>query len=106
MRAQGLSMHSHSGNQVISRTMTIRIHVCTGKTVELDMFPHHTLQHLRLVRFSSALAGGSACLSISDLSLKTGVIKVCMCYADGGLRAHTYALNEWTSECGPFHGKW
>lgn len=52
MRAQGLSVHSHCGNQLMSRMVTVRVQTTGGKT-ELEMFPHHTVQTLRLVREGS-----------------------------------------------------
>lgn len=49
MRAQGLSVHSHCGNQLVSRTMTVRVQPSSGRTTEVQTSPGQSVQAFRLV---------------------------------------------------------
>lgn len=58
MRAQGLSVHSHCGNQLVARTMTVRVQPSRGKEIEIHTSPAQTVQAFRLVSRSFARDGG------------------------------------------------
>lgn len=49
MRAQGLSVHSHCGNQVVSSMVTVRVQIYQVGTIELGILSHQTVHNLRLV---------------------------------------------------------